>query len=110
MLPLSACGLWSNSDPYSWILVGQTDNVRELPRLESSSPHSITSSARGISVGGTVRSSASAVLRLITSSNVAGCSTGMSAGGDVRNVAALSSASIADAHEHPQRLLHPSQD
>ncbi len=42
--------------------------------------HSITSSARLRSVGGTVRPSALAVLRLITSLNLVGCSTGKSAG------------------------------
>src|SRR5262249_45585340 len=42
--------------------------------------HSITSSARASSVGGTVRPSAPAVLRLMTSSILVGCSTGMSAG------------------------------
>ena len=42
--------------------------------------YSITSSARARSVGGTVRPSAFAVLRLMTSSNLVGCSTGRSAG------------------------------
>ena len=42
--------------------------------------HSITSSARASSVGGTVRPSALAVLRLMTSSNLVGCTTGKSAG------------------------------
>src|SRR5215468_9548158 len=42
--------------------------------------HSITSSARAISLSGTVRPSALAVLRLITSSNFDGCSTGRSLG------------------------------
>ena len=42
--------------------------------------HRITSSAWKRSVGGMVRPSASAVLRLITSSNFMGCSTGRSAG------------------------------
>src|SRR5262245_16238803 len=42
--------------------------------------HSITSSARASSVGGTVRPSDLAVLRLITSSNLVGCTTGRSAG------------------------------
>src|SRR5262245_15006941 len=42
--------------------------------------HSITSSARATSDGGTVRLSALAVLRLMTSSNFVGCSTGRSAG------------------------------
>jgi hypothetical protein len=40
----------------------------------------ITSSAWKRRVGGMVRPSASAVLRLMTSSNVVGCSTGRSAG------------------------------
>ena len=55
---------------------------RERPRCrrateqrdELAPPHSITSSARASSVGGTVRPSALAVLRLITSSNLVGCS------------------------------------
>src|SRR6478672_6150602 len=47
----------------------------ELPPL-----HSITSSARAISDGGTVRPSVLAVLRLITSSYLVGACTGRSAG------------------------------
>src|SRR6267142_5255889 len=42
--------------------------------------HSITSSARASSVGGTVSPRALAVLRLMTSSNFVGCTTGRSAG------------------------------
>jgi hypothetical protein len=42
--------------------------------------YSITSSARARIDGGMVRPSALAVLRLITKSNLVGCSTGMSAG------------------------------
>src|SRR5262249_44630311 len=42
--------------------------------------HSITSSARASSVAGTSRPSALAVLRLISISNLVGCSTGRSAG------------------------------
>src|ERR1700746_2034602 len=42
--------------------------------------HSMTSSATESSVGGTVRPSAFAVLRLITNSNFVGCSTGRLAG------------------------------
>src|SRR5438445_3284003 len=42
--------------------------------------HSMTSSARARIAGGTVRPSALAVLRLTTSSNMAGCCTGRSAG------------------------------
>ena len=49
-------------------------------RDELAPPHSITSSARASSVGGTSRPSALAVLRLISMSNLVGCSTGRSAG------------------------------
>ena len=49
-------------------------------RDELAPPHSITSSARASSVGGTVRPSAFAVLRLITSSYLVGACTGRSAG------------------------------
>src|SRR5580704_3872295 len=42
-------------------------------------PHSINSSASASSVGGTIRPSAFAVLRLITNSNLVGCITGKSA-------------------------------
>src|SRR5262249_45827129 len=42
--------------------------------------HSMTSSARARSVGGISRPRAWAVIRLMTRSNLAGCSTGMSAG------------------------------
>src|SRR6266496_3168235 len=46
----------------------------------SANPYSITSSARASSKGGTVKPSALAVLRLITSSNLVGCNTGRSVG------------------------------
>src|SRR5262249_4467011 len=49
-------------------------------RDERAPPHSITSSARASSVGGTSMPSALAVLRLIASWNLVGCSTGRSAG------------------------------
>src|SRR5262249_42518000 len=49
-------------------------------RDELAAPHSITSSARASSVSGTSRPSALAVLRLIISSNLVGCSIGRSPG------------------------------
>src|SRR5262249_11784775 len=49
-------------------------------RDELAAPDSITSSARASSVCGISRPSALAVLRLITSSNLAGCRTGRSEG------------------------------
>src|SRR3954465_4403462 len=47
---------------------------------EGPAPHSMTSSARASSKGGTSSPSALAVFRLITNSNLVGCSTGSSAG------------------------------
>src|SRR5262249_22453097 len=49
-------------------------------RDELAASHSITSSARNRNDSGIVRPSALAVLRLIASSNLTGCSTGRSAG------------------------------
>src|SRR5262249_32551742 len=49
-------------------------------RNEVPPPHSITSSARASSIGGTSRPSALADFRLIASSNLVGCCTGRSAG------------------------------
>jgi len=54
-------------------------HVRYGPIAEMAN-HSITSSARASSAGGTVRPSALAVLRLITSSYLVGACTGRSAG------------------------------
>src|SRR5262249_28160346 len=66
---------------------------RERPRRraaeqrdELAAPHSITSSPRASSCGGTSRPSALAVVRLITRSNLVGCSTGMSAGSVPRKI------------------------
>src|SRR5262249_31092218 len=63
---------------------------------ELASPHSITSSARARSVGGTSRRSALAVVRLITRSNLVGCSTGRLAGFAPRKI--LSTWSAARRH------------
>src|SRR5262249_34511955 len=49
-------------------------------RDELAPPHSITSSARADKVGGTSRPSTFAVLRLMTNSNLVGCTTGRSEG------------------------------
>src|SRR5262249_51585098 len=49
-------------------------------RDELASPHSITSSAIASTPGGIVRPNVLAVLRLMTNSNLVGCSTGKSAG------------------------------
>src|SRR5262249_38499999 len=54
--------------------------------------HSITSSARASSVGGTVRPSACAVIRLMTSSNFVACSTGRSPGFAPRKILSTYSA------------------
>src|SRR5262249_50951462 len=72
---------------------------RERPRRrtaeqrdELATLHSITSSASASSVHGTVRPSALAILRLMTSSNDLGCSTGISAGFAPRRILSTKSA------------------
>src|SRR5262245_50430770 len=59
--------------------VGGTDEIGIHPLLALTG-HSITSSARNSTDCGIVRPRALAVLRLMTSSNLVGCSTGRSAG------------------------------
>src|SRR5262249_24239445 len=79
-----------------WVLLSVTDKHSEPPRLLRPRPerprrhraaeerdelaplHSITSSARASRVSGRVRPSAFAVVRLMTRSNLVGCSTGRS--------------------------------
>ena len=65
-----------------------------LPPIEDNLLHaySMTSSARASSVGGTSRPSALAVVRLMTRSNLVGCSTGMSAGFAPRKILSTKSA------------------
>jgi hypothetical protein len=55
-------------------------DVGKVANSGSSDAHSMTSSARIMIVGGTVKFEALAVLRLTIGSNLVGCSTGMSAG------------------------------
>jgi hypothetical protein len=54
--------------------------------------YSMTSSARASSVGGTSRPSTLAVVRLMTRSNLVGCSTGISAGFVPRRILSTNSA------------------
>ena len=59
---------------------GTPANIAKLPELLTlGRRHSITLSARANNASGTVTPIALAVLRLITKSNLVGCSTGMSA-------------------------------
>jgi len=59
----------------------QRPRCRSSEQADEPAPsHSITSSARASSVGGTIIPSAFAVFKLITSSNLISCSTGRSAG------------------------------
>jgi hypothetical protein len=60
--------------------VFQVHGVDAVGQVQQMASYSITSSTRASSVGGTSRPSALAVLRLMTSSNLVGCSTGKSAG------------------------------
>ena len=80
--------LWSGSIPITAILgvlckdlVAPNDRRHVADkRDELASSHSITLSARARTLSGMITPSALAVLRLISSSNFVGCSTGMSAG------------------------------
>src|SRR5262249_32586231 len=56
------------------------DRAAEQRDERAAITHSTTWSARASSVGGTVRPSACAVIKLTTSSNFVGCSTGISPG------------------------------
>src|SRR5215471_6395063 len=72
-----------DSSPRFWFGgEGKAGLIGALLARPSGSPptHSMTSSARARSDGGIVRPRALAVLRLITSSNLLGCSIGTSAG------------------------------
>src|SRR6516165_4473552 len=60
--------------------VGRNEQRGKPSDDDAATSHSMTSSARARIEGGTVRPSACAVLRLTTSSNLVGCSTGRSAG------------------------------
>src|SRR5947209_20454421 len=71
--PMSALGRIADSTRTS-------RNVRDVPGGDIAPLHSITSSARASSEAGMSRPSVFAVLRLMTSSNFVGCSTGRSAG------------------------------
>src|SRR5262249_50446671 len=69
--------------PLAWLCAPRRERPRYRPAQpydERAPPHSITSSARASSEGGTARPIVLAVLRLITSSNLVACTTGRSAG------------------------------
>src|SRR5215831_20698725 len=68
-------------------------------RDERAPLHSITSSARASSVGGIVRPSARAVIRLITRSNLVGCSTGKLAGFAPRRILSTKSPARRNSSE-----------
>jgi hypothetical protein len=69
-----------------------TGVCREVPGPDIVHAHSITSSARASSVGGTSRPSAFAGIRLMARSNLVGCSTGMSPGLAPRRIRSTKSA------------------
>src|SRR5262249_32817367 len=71
------------------------------PRDELPPSHSITSSARRRKDSGIVSPIAFAVLRLTTSSNLVGCSTGMSAGFLPRKIMSTNS---AERRNRPEKL------
>ena len=67
-------------DPVRHRIRKEDDASAKMQRDKQTMPYSITSSARASSVGGTVRPSALAVLRLIASSYLVGACTGRSDG------------------------------
>src|SRR5262245_27432091 len=73
---------WDQRGPRGYV----GSNVRFARKRPIWHLYSITSSARAISEGGTVSPSTCAVVRLITRSNLVGCSTGMSPGFDPRSI------------------------
>ncbi len=84
-IPVSACDLPYRKRSQGW--QGSTsrhmrgaDHATVAVRASVVAAQRITSSARKRTVGGIVRPSALAVLRLMTNSNLVGCSTGRSAG------------------------------
>ena len=72
--PLRRCGVEEPDHRHRWLLPTRRDRPRRRRAAEQRDElapfHSITSSARASSCGGTVRPSALAVLRLMTSSNL----------------------------------------
>ena len=82
-----------------------SENLHKLRTLRQT--YSITSSARASSVGGMSRPSALAVLRLMTSSNLVGCSTGKSAGFAPRRICRHSR---RRAGTGPGSLVHRTSD
>src|SRR5207253_5819178 len=70
---------------------------------QQTTAHSITSSARASSVGGMMTPSAFAVFRLITSSNLVGCSTGRSAGFAPLKILSTKLAALRQCHALDER-------
>ena len=87
LMGLPSLNLWSppSSTDVSNAEVGREEGAKTSPEQMQQDtyaelPYSITSSARASRAGGIVSPSALAVFRLMTSSNVAACSTGSSVG------------------------------
>src|SRR5215468_993332 len=68
-------------------------------RDEVAAPHSITSSARRRNDSGILRPSALAVVRLMTRSNLVGCSTGISPGLIPRRILSVTSAALRNVSD-----------
>src|SRR5262249_19159786 len=77
------CGEEANAPDLAGLLRARRERPRGRgteERDELAAPHSINSSARSRTASGILSPSALAVVRLMTKSNLVGCSTGMSAG------------------------------
>src|SRR5215472_5971859 len=89
-------------DRPAWLLRARRERPHRCAaeqRDELAPPHSITSSARASSDGGIVRPSALAVIRLITRSNLVGCSTGKLAGFAPRRILSTKSPARRNSSE-----------
>src|SRR5262245_9488032 len=80
VVPLSPLRQTRSSHQHNRPSQGSSLSILTERRDELASPHSITSSVRARSVGGTVRLSVFAVLRLTARRNLVGCFTGKLAG------------------------------
>src|SRR5215831_11067539 len=94
---------WRAAHVVPFLLCVEGRDVPAAPRVtfcheQLQQNYSITSSARASSEGGTVRSSAFAVLRLIASSSLVACSTGRSLGLAPCSILSMYSATRTNPH------------
>src|SRR6516165_9827977 len=97
LITLRRSGVQKPDHRRRWLLRARRERPRRRAaqqRDELAPLHSITSSAATSSLSGTLRPSTLAVVRLMTRSNLVGCSTGMSAGFAPRRILSTKSADL----------------